>query len=97
MYSQSDELSSIVACSGLAASAFGGWQHANGKMWLRDFLPIDIPRSRVFIWGKRSELHRSLSHIDILHYRDSLLDDLWMIRKSPTELVSVVSRSCVLH
>ncbi|OAL04533.1 hypothetical protein IQ06DRAFT_332906 [Phaeosphaeriaceae sp. SRC1lsM3a] len=76
----------IVACSGLAASAFGGWQHANGKMWLRDFLPIDIPRSRVFIWGKRSELHRSLSHIDILHYRDSLLDDLWKIRKSPTEL-----------
>ncbi|KAH8707569.1 hypothetical protein GQ44DRAFT_830899 [Phaeosphaeriaceae sp. PMI808] len=75
----------IVACTGLAAGAFIGWQHASGKMWLRDFLPDDLPGSRIFIWGKRSQLHQSQSHISITHYRDSLLEDLDKIRQTRAE------------
>ena len=60
-------------------------------MWLRDFLPINLPGSRVFIWGKRSELHQSRSHMSVSHYRDSLLNDLENIRKSPAERVSMKS------
>ncbi|KAH9878168.1 hypothetical protein J1614_003385, partial [Plenodomus biglobosus] len=78
----------IVACSGLAAGAFIGWQHESGTMWLRDLLPVDLPGCRIFIWGKRSQLHRSQSHVGIHHYRDSLLDDLGKIRQSPAERVS---------
>ncbi|KAF2851231.1 hypothetical protein T440DRAFT_395228 [Plenodomus tracheiphilus IPT5] len=79
----------IVACSGLAAGAFVGWQHESGTMWLRDLLPVDIPGCRVFIWGKLSQLHKSLSHMGVHHYRDSLLDDLDKIRQTPAERVSM--------
>jgi hypothetical protein len=88
--------SSIVACTGLAAGAFIGWQHASGHMWLRDSLPVDLPGSRIFIWGKRSQLHRSQSHMSVSHYRDSLLDDLDKIRQTPAERVGVRSKDLPL-
>ena len=31
--------------------AFNTWTASNKKMWLRDFLPEELPRARIFIYG----------------------------------------------
>src|SRR5436305_13338257 len=36
-------LADIVAVTGLAGHAFGSWSSLPRQMWLRDFLPQDIP------------------------------------------------------
>ena len=62
-------------------------------MWLRDFLPRSLDNCRVLIWGKHSQFHRGLnpSHADVNHYRDSLIEDLKVLRERKTDKVSVVS------
>ena len=50
----------IIALTGLAGHAFGSWA-ASPHMWLRDFLPIDLPRARVLLYGFDSSLAGSQS------------------------------------
>lgn len=45
----------IIAITGLAGHAFGSWA-ASPHMWLRDFLPNDLPRARVLLYGYDSSL-----------------------------------------
>lgn len=45
----------IIALTGLAGHAFGSWA-APPHMWLRDFLPSDVPRARVLLYGYDSNL-----------------------------------------
>ena len=45
----------IIALTGLAGHAFGSWA-ASPHMWLRDFLPEDLPRARVLLYGYDSNL-----------------------------------------
>ena len=44
----------IVAVHGLQGDAFKTWQHENGKLWLRDFLPTDLPSARIMTHGYNS-------------------------------------------
>lgn len=50
----------IIALTGLAGHAFGSWA-ASSHMWLRDFLPIDLPSARVLLYGFDSSLAGSQS------------------------------------
>ncbi len=34
---------SIIAIHGLGGDAYRTWTHENEKLWLRDFLPLQIP------------------------------------------------------
>ena len=50
----------IIALTGLAGHAFGSWA-ASPHMWLRDFLPQDLPRARILLYGYDSNLAGSQS------------------------------------
>ena len=45
----------IIAVTGLAGHAFGSWA-ASPNMWLRDFVPNDLPKARVLLYGYNSNL-----------------------------------------
>ena len=47
---------SIIAVTGLAGHAFGSWAHSDEHMWLRDYLPRDIPNVRILTYGYYSKL-----------------------------------------
>lgn len=46
----------IIALTGLAGHAYGSWAISAEKMWLRDFLPRDLPRCRMLTYGYDSRL-----------------------------------------
>ena len=50
----------IIALTGLAGHAFGSWA-APPYMWLRDFLPEDLPRARILLYGYDTNLAGSQS------------------------------------
>lgn len=41
----------IVAIHGLGGDPFDTWTHTNKTLWLRDFLPADIPNARIMTFG----------------------------------------------
>ncbi|CAD6592661.1 MAG: hypothetical protein ASARMPREDX12_006341 [Alectoria sarmentosa] len=51
----------IIAITGLAGHAFGSWSTATQRMWLRDFLPRDIPQARILLYGYDSHIVNSQS------------------------------------
>lgn len=52
------------------------WQHNSGGMWLRDFLPRDIPKARVFRYGYSSKLLNSASYAQLADYTDAFLGEI---------------------
>jgi hypothetical protein len=66
----------IVAVHGIAGDAYDTWTHANGKFWLRDFVPEEFPGARVFSFGYDAEVFFSRSEGNIESYARSLLDGL---------------------
>lgn len=66
----------IVAIHGLNGNAYSTWQHHNGTFWLRDLLPTDLPRARIFTYGYPAEVLFSKSVGDIEDYSRGLLIDL---------------------
>ena len=41
----------VIAVHGLHGNAYKTWEHENGSLWLRDFLPADIPFARILTFG----------------------------------------------
>ena len=66
----------IVAVHGLGGDAYKTWTHDNGKIWLRDFLPTDIPGARVFTYGYNSTLLFSRETGRLREYAHELLEDI---------------------
>lgn len=66
----------IVAVHGITGDAFDTWTDPNGKLWLRDFLPKDLPGIRVFSFGYAAEVVWSLGTGDLDTYSRSLLEAL---------------------
>jgi hypothetical protein len=52
---------SIIAVTGLGGHAFGSWAYSPRHMWLRDFLPKDLPHVRVLTYGYNSQLRMASS------------------------------------
>jgi hypothetical protein len=69
-------LQSLVAITGLGGKAFASWQYSGGSMWLRDFLPRDVPGLNVYIYGYPSKLYRSHSQAGLLEYTTLFVNEL---------------------
>lgn len=47
----------MVAVPGLASHALGSWKSPiTSDVWLRDYLPRDLPNIRVILYGYKTEL-----------------------------------------
>ena len=51
----SNVYSSIVAVHGLCGDPFKSWtEEESGKLWLQDFLPFQVPNTRIMSYGYHS-------------------------------------------
>ena len=75
-------LYSIIAVTGLAGHAYGSWAHSDQKMWLRDYLPKDVPNARVLTYGYPSQLQGNMSRSILSDYSDSFARQLLDMRAS---------------
>lgn len=73
----------VVAVHGLQGDAYKTWEHENGSLWLRDFLPTDIPHARIMTFGYDSTIAFSKS---VAKIEDKALELLnWLsAKRSPT-------------
>jgi hypothetical protein len=77
---------SIVAVHGLGSNWKGAWtDQTTDKLWLRDFLPVEFPNTRVFSFGYDSAYVLSKSVSDISSAAASLLDSLDGERQTEAE------------
>jgi len=73
----------VVAVHGLGGDAYRTWTHDNGKLWLRDFLPEDLPSVRVFTYGYNSTFVFSRDTGNLRDYARELLENIRSERKHP--------------
>ena len=72
---------SIIAVSGLASHALESFKSPMGhEVWLRDFLPPDIPNIRVLIYGYDTTLAKSRAKYSIVDLAKSLLESVKAFR-----------------
>jgi hypothetical protein len=76
-------LYSVVTVVGLGGHAFGTWRsRKTGEMWLKDFLPRDVKRIRIFSYGYDSQSVGNHIDEDILDYRRNFLQMLENARRT---------------
>jgi hypothetical protein len=61
----------VIAVHGLQGDAYKTWEHENGSLWLRDFLPTDVPFARIMTFGYDSTVAFSKS---VAKLEDKALD-----------------------
>jgi len=77
----------IVAIHGITGDAHETWTHANGKLWLRDFVPQNLPGARVFTFGYPADIFRSMDTGGGLDsWARQLLEGLVNVRKGNLKL-----------
>ena len=64
---------SIVAVHGLGGNWQGTWTAENGKLWLRDFLPLQLPSARIMSYGYDSRTFFTQSTENITDIATNLL------------------------
>jgi hypothetical protein len=67
---------SIVAVHGLGGGWDTTWTDENGELWLRDFLPLDLPRARIMSYGYNVHTAFSKAVTNISDVAASLLNRL---------------------
>jgi hypothetical protein len=73
----SNVYSSIVAVHGLYGDPFETWtEETSGMLWLRDFLPSQVPNTRIMSYGYDSFVAFSRSEIELGDVAADLLDRL---------------------
>lgn len=78
-------LYSIVAIHGLNGEKFKTWtEPVSQKLWLRDFLPNDMPRARIMTFGYNATAAFENSKAGIIDHARHLLISLAEMRKSIT-------------
>ncbi|EEY18517.1 ankyrin repeat domain-containing protein [Verticillium alfalfae VaMs.102] len=71
------ELCSVIAVPGLGSHALGSWKTpGSDQVWLRDFLPQDLPKIRVLIYGYDTTLQDSASKQCFAGLGCTLLEEL---------------------
>ena len=76
---------SIIAVHGLGGDASDTWTADDGKLWLRDFLPENVPYTRIMTYGYDSVVAFSRSVAEIEDYASDLLDRLDGERRTAQE------------
>ncbi|KAH7161817.1 hypothetical protein EDB81DRAFT_610202, partial [Dactylonectria macrodidyma] len=71
---------SIVAVHGLNGKAYKTWAQ-DGKLWLADFLPLDIPYARIFTYGYNSRVAFAGSASGVDDHSRTLLERLMAKRR----------------
>lgn len=74
----------MIAVTGLAGHAFGSWRNRETlQMWLKDFLPYDIPNLRVLTYGYDSSLvGTSRTDSSLLDYQRNFIQAIENTRSS---------------
>ncbi|KAH8665485.1 hypothetical protein BGZ61DRAFT_366836 [Ilyonectria robusta] len=73
----------IIAVPGFGGHALGSWKSPNSDdVWLRDFLPKDVPNIRVLLYGYDTTLPGSLSKQSIEDLGGALLEQIIAYRAS---------------
>lgn len=83
---------SIVAVVGLGTHAFGTFRSTtpgSHEMWLRDFLPKDIPNTRILLYGYPSTVSGGQSMEKVEDIAITFLNRLTLLRRNTS--VSVIS------
>ncbi|KAH8679043.1 hypothetical protein BGZ60DRAFT_513281 [Tricladium varicosporioides] len=76
----------IIAVTGLAGHAFGSWKaRGSPDMWLRDFLPNEIPNVRILTYGYDTKLPGSQSTASIVELSRKFLESVKTIRKQKAD------------
>ncbi|KAI5839115.1 hypothetical protein DFP73DRAFT_484559, partial [Morchella snyderi] len=81
----------VIAVCGLNGHAYGSWasevdSDGDRVMWLRHFLPEDVPGCRIMIYGYDSNLSPDTEGIHkISDYRDSFLEEVTNARRTEEE------------
>jgi hypothetical protein len=76
-------MQSIIAVTGLAGHAIGSWtlQRNGNRMWLRDYLPEDVPNARILTYGYDSQLSgKSLASSTLQDLADEFMMNLLDMR-----------------
>jgi hypothetical protein len=73
---------SVIAIPGLGSHPIGSWKARDRTgVWLRDFLPDDVPNIRVLLYGYDTALEQSDSKQSIIDLAKSLLESIKAFRK----------------
>ncbi|KAL4929570.1 uncharacterized protein BDV17DRAFT_298019 [Aspergillus undulatus] len=57
------------------------WEASNGKIWLRDFLPKQLPQARILLFGYNSNVSIQSSSAGVREQAQYLLNRLWLERQ----------------
>lgn len=76
--------SSLVAIHGLGGHACKTWRDGE-KLWLRDFLPHDVPNARVLTFGYNAGVAFTQSKSNIRDFATSLLEGIRNFRRKNKE------------
>ena len=82
----------VVAVHGLQGDAFKTWEHDNGSIWIRDFLPNDIPFARIMTFGYESTVAFSKS---VATLEDKALDLLNRVATKRSAIINEDPRPIV--
>ncbi|RYO96491.1 hypothetical protein DL765_011580 [Monosporascus sp. GIB2] len=78
----------VIAVPGLGSHALGSWKSPNSdEVWLRDFLPKDVPNIRVLLYGYDTTLPGSLSKQSIEDLGGAFLEQIIAFRARDGALV----------
>lgn len=73
---------SIVVVHGLAAHPLGSFRSRKGnEVWIRDFLPSDVPSARVLLYGYDSQLVKSSPKVSIGDLAKALVEEVVTFRR----------------
>ena len=73
---------SIIAVTGLDGHAIGSWKaKGSSDVWLRDWLPMDIPSARVILYGYETALKNSKSKASVEELGQMMFENVTTFRK----------------
>jgi len=70
----------IIAVHGIDGNAWNTWQHSNGRLWLKDFLPRHVPGARIYSFGYHAAVAFTRGRGDLKGFARSLLEGLNGVR-----------------
>ncbi|KAK8084091.1 hypothetical protein PG996_002872 [Apiospora saccharicola] len=66
----------IVAIHGITGDAYDTWKAPSGELWLKDFLPEDLPGARVYSYGYDADVFFTKGTGNIETFARTLLENL---------------------